>query len=320
MKSFEEIEQLVKSSRVQASGATDERILDAVESVPVSVGPRTEPKSRPFHTRLSIRVAAVVVWAICLLMVFFPDDTGLVAEGLLFADVQKAMDQQGSVHVTGTRRCTFPPKPNQPEEVYLYRTEKWASHAGYIDVTSEEDGTPVLRMCYHFESGTITMTYHFRKQYYRFQVPQAYRDHLRGIGPVGLVEMLFQSGDATSRGLEEVQGRQAVGFEVSNVGRRLDESVTPAWARVFFLNFKESNARLWVDPETRLPVHMQGDFLLDGCLFSDFTPMRMEETNDRWEWDAGFGVDEHALLPERPEGYLRLEIPRAAPENASPRQ
>jgi hypothetical protein len=47
-------------------------------------------------------------------------------------------------------------------------------------------------------------------------------------------------------------------------------------------------------------------------LFSDFATMRMEETNDRWEWDAGPGLDEQALFPERPEGYLRLEIPRAS--------
>jgi hypothetical protein len=310
MKSFEEIERLVKTSRVQASGATDERILDAVEHVPVSVGRRTEPEARPLHKRVSIRVAAVVVVAVSLLMVFLPDDTGFVADGLLFADVQKAMDQQGSVHVTGTRRCTFPPEPNQPEEVYLYRTEKWASHAGYIDLTSEQDGTPVLQLCYHFDTGTITMTYHFMKQYYRFQVPQAYRDRLRGVGPVGLVELLFQSGDATPRGLEEIQGKEAVGFEVSNVAQRLDESVSPSWIRFFFLNFKETRARLWVDPETRLPVHMQGDFLLDGCLFSDFETMRMEETNDRWEWSAGPGVDEQVFFPEKPEGYLRLEIPR----------
>jgi hypothetical protein len=320
MKSFEEIEQLVKSSRVQASGATDERVLDAGEPVPVSVGPRTQPKGRPFHTRLSIRVAAVVVVAVSLLMVFFPDDAGFVAEGLLFADVQKAMQQQGSVHVTGVRRCTFPAEPNQPEEVYLYRTEKWASHAGYIDLTSEQDGRPVLQLCYHFDTGTITMTYHFLKQYYRFQVPQAYRDRLRGVGPVGLVEMLFQSGDATRRGLEEVQGKKAVGFEVSNVAKRLDESVSPSWIRFFFLNFKQSKAGLWVDPETRLPIHMQGGFLLDGCLFSDFTTMRMEETNDRWEWSADPGVDEQAFFPEKPNGYLRLEIPSAASENAGARR
>jgi len=311
MKSFDEIEQLVRSSRVLASGATDDRILGAVEHVPVSMGPRTEPKSRPLYRRLSIRVAAIVAVAIGLLVIPFLADTGFVAESLLFADVQKAMEQQGSVHVAGTRRCVFPPEPNQPEEVYLYRTEKWASHAGYTDLTSELDGKPVLQLCYHFDTGTITLTYHFLKQYYRFQVPQAYRDRLRGVGPVGLVEMLFQSGDATQRGLEEVQGKEAVGFEVANVAQRLDESVSPSWIRFFFLNFKESKARLWVDPETRLPVHMQGEFQLEGCLFSDFETMRMEETNDRWEWSAGPGVDEQTLFPEKPEGYLRLEIPHA---------
>lgn len=317
MKSFEEIEQLVKSSRVQASGATDDRILDVVKDAPAGSKPPEPEAASPgarahaSRTTIPIRIAAVVAVAVGVLIVLFPGGNGFVAESLLFADVQKAMEQQGSVHVAGTRRCVFPPEPNQPEEVYLYRTEKWASHAGYIDLTSELDGRPVLQLCYHFETGTITMIYHLLKQYYRFQVPQAYRDRLRGVGPVGLVEILFQSGDATRLGLEEIQGKEAVGFEVANVARRLDESVSPSWIRFFFLNFKESKARLWVDPETRLPVHMQGEFLFDGCLFSDFTTMQMEETNDRWEWSADPGFDEQTLFPEKPEGYLRLEIPRA---------
>lgn len=311
MKSFEEIEQLVKNSRVQASGATDERILGDAADVPAGPTRSTaapDPKTHAFRRRMPIRIAAVAAVAVGLLAVLFPGGNGLIPENILFADVQKAMQQQGGVHVTGSRRCVFPAEANQPEEVYFYRTEKRASHGGYIDTTYEPDGRPILQVCYHFDTGTVTVTYHFLKQYYRFQVPQIYRDRLRGIGPVGLVEMLFQSGETTPRGPELLQGKEAVGFEVSNVAQRLDESVTPSWVRFFFLNLKESKACLWVDRETRLPIHMQGEFLLQGCLFSDFTTMRMEETNDRWDWDGG-GIDEQELFPAMPEGYFRMAIP-----------
>ncbi|MEN6576436.1 MAG: hypothetical protein ABFD90_08840 [Phycisphaerales bacterium] len=308
MKSFEEIEQMVKASRVLASAATDERILG--EGANVSrPAVAAEPTADRCRRVIPIRIAAVVAVAVGLLVVLFPSGNGLLPETIVFADVQKAMGRQGSVHITGIRRCTFPPEANQPEEVYFYRTEKWASHAGYIDMTYEQDGTPVLQLCYHFDTGTITVTYHWLRQYYRLQVPQAYRDRLRGIGPVGLIETLFQSGDAKRVEPESVQGKDAIGFEVSNVAQRLDETVTPAWVRFFFLNFKESKVRLWIDPETRLPIHMQGDFWLQGCLFSDFTTMRMEETNDRWEWDSE--IKELSLFPEKPEGYRQMTIPGA---------
>lgn len=306
MKSLEEVEQIVKASRVLASGATDERILG--EGVNVSrPAAAAEPTAHRCRRAIPIRLAAVVAVAVGLLVVLFPSGNGLLPETIVFADIQKAMGRQGSVHITGVRRCTFPPEANQPEEVYLCRTEKWASHEGYIDVTYNQNGGRMLQVCYHFDTGTITVTYDFLKQYYRLQVPQAYRDRLRGIGPVGLIETLFQSGDAKRLEPESVGSRDAIGFEVSNVAQRLDETVTPAWVRFFFLNFKESKVRLWIAPETRLPMHMQGDFWLQGCLFSDFMTMRMEETNDRWEWDAD--VRELSLFPEKPEGFRRMTIP-----------
>jgi len=308
VKSFEEIEQMVKASRVLASGATDERILGERADVSrPAVG--AEPKMRRRRRVIPIRIAAVAALALGLILVLFPSPKGLLPENIVFADVQKAMGQQGAVHITGTRRCTFPAEANQPEEVYLYRTEKWASHAGYIDVTSEQDGRRVLQVCYHFETGTITVIYDFLKQYYRLQVPQAYRDRLRGMGPVGLIETLFQSGDARRWGPESVGGKDAIGFEVSNVAQRLDETVSPPWVRFFFVNLKESKVRLWIDPQTRLPVHMEGDFWLQGCLFSDFATMRMEETNDQWEWDPG--LKELSLFPEKPEGFRQMTIPGA---------
>lgn len=316
MKSFEEIEQMVKASRVLASGATDERILGSAADTPSTARPAEpdpaavpEPKTHRYRRGMPIRIAAVVAVAVGLLIVLFPSGNGFLPETIVFADIQNAMGRQGSVHITGIRRCTFPAQANQPEEVYLYRTEKWASHAGYIDMTYEQDGAPVLQVCYHFDSGAITVTYHWLKQYYRLQVPQAYRDRLRGIGPVGLIETLFQSGDAKRWGPEPVGGRDAVGFEVSNVAQRLDETVSPSWVRFFFVNLKESKVRLWIDPETRLPMYMQGDFWLQGCLFSDFATMRMEETNDRWEWDAG--IRDLVLFPEKPEGFRQMTIPGA---------
>jgi len=155
----------------------------------------------------------------------------------------------------------------------------------------------------------VTVVYHFLSQYYRFQVPEFYRDGLRGLTLLGLLELLFHSEDAKRVGPEIIHGTQAVGFEVSDIDRRLDETLSPAWIRRFFVNLKQSRAQLWVDPETKLPVQMQGDFLLEKCLFSDFTTMQMEETNDQWQW--GLSIDEPAFFPDIPEGYQQLIIPNA---------
>ncbi len=97
--------------------------------------------------------------------------------------------------------------------------------------------------------------------------------------------------------------------EITDIDKRLDQSVSPAWMRFFFFNVKESSTCLWVDPDTKLPIHLHGDFLLDKCLFSDFEAMRLVEINDQWEW--GVPV-EQTFFPERPQGYEAMVVPGRA--------
>ncbi len=307
MKSFEDIEKMVQDSRVQATRGTDERILKDLQN-PTEGETSTEP-TQHHHRSLTwiYKVAAVVIVGLALLSVLMSPPHGILPESIVMADIQQAVADQNGVYAQGTRICTFPATADGPEEVYVYQTEKWASDAGYRDITTDTNGNPDLEVCYHFESGTLTMVYHFAQQYYRFQVPPAYRERLQDMTLLGLLELLFQSGDYTELDPTAMHGIKALGFEVANIDKRLDQTLTPTWMRFFFLNFTESLMQLWVDPQTRLPILLQGDFTLDGCLFSDFTTMGLREVNDQWQWNVS--LDEAMLLPEAPEGYKDMSLP-----------
>lgn len=306
MKSFEEIEKMVKETRALASAATDERILGgAADDGPEFSDDTPAAVDRTQLFRM-LAVAAVLVLGLGLLSLLFPYNRDIIAEPLAWAEIQAAMADQNGVFITGTRRCVFPATETFAEQTYTYRTKKWASNAGYIDHTLEQDGTPVMQFAYHFESGTVTIVYNFAHQYYRFQVPEHYQQQLLDITPMGLIERLFQT-EAEPLPPEWRSGRQTVGYAISDMDRRLDENLSPPWIRHFFFNLTRSDARLWIDIDTKLPVDMEGEFILDKCLFSDFETMHWEEVSDNWNW--GTPVDQSAFFPTQPEGFQSMTVP-----------
>lgn len=310
MKSFDDIERLVGSSQVTATRATDDRILgDATRAFQGAdkTGLRDIVSQKQVRKHLPVKIAAVIVVGVGLFSWLIPGHQDGLTEGLVFAEIQKAIQEQSAVFVRGTRTCTFPGQGTEPNETYMYNVEKWASDAGYIDTTFDPQGNAVLQVCYHFESGTVTLVYHDLYQYYRFHVPESYQERLRTLTLLGILDSLFQSGDHTDLGSDTIEDQEAFAFEVADFQQRLDQTLAPAWMRLFFLNITESKARLWISSDTHLPILMQGDFVLDGCLFSDFEAMQLTEVSDQWRWGANMAGQ--VLLPEKPAGYQTISIP-----------
>lgn len=307
MKSFEDIEKLVRDSRIQATRATDERVLQNACHALKQTGDFTSQG----HTRTRsykywpLKVAGILlVVGISIFSWLIPGQNN----GVVLADIQKAIQLQNTVFVTGTRTCIYPLSDTEPNEVYTYRTEKWASDAGYIDKTYDLNGQCVFEACYHFDSGTITLVYHELAQYYRFHVSDTYKQKLRSLTLMGILETLFQAGDHTNLGVMNTDaGEPAQCFEVTDFEERIEQTLAPAWMRIFFLNIKQSKARFWVSLDTKLPVAMKGHFVLDGCLLSDFMTMELVEVSDHWVWAQDMSTQ--SLRPEKPAGYQSIAIP-----------
>jgi hypothetical protein len=250
-------------------------------------------------------VAAVVLVGVSFL---FPGRHGLVPESIAWADVQKAIEQVQTVRVTGTRTCFFSPSETPTHELGL---EKLLSFSrGYIDRTFTEDGQLIIEFAYDLQTGTVTVLFPTRKLYFRTQAPQALREETRQVTFRGFGESLFVSGDYRMIGPNDVQGIQAVGFEVSDLHSRLKAKLGLGGKLVdFFFSFGPARARMWVNPKTRLPIQLEAEGKVNPCLVTGYREMTLREIDDRW--DYGVKLDDAQFLPAIPEDYRELTLPVA---------
>jgi hypothetical protein len=262
------------------------------------------------YTRL-VGAAAVVLVAVSFL---FPGRHGIVPESIAWADVQEAMEHVRTIRVTGTRNCFF----SQSETpTYKLGLEKLFSFSrGYIDRTFTEDGQLLIELAYDLQTGTVTVLFPAQKLYYRTQAPPTLREETRQVTFRELGESLFVSGDYRMIGPNDVQGIQAVGFEISDLHRRLKAKLGLGGRLVdFFFSFGPARARMWVNPKTRLPIQLEAEGKVNPCLVTGFRETMLREIDDRW--DFGVELDDAQFLPAIPADYQPLNPGAAAREKAA---
>ena len=111
-------------------------------------------------------------------------------------------------------------------------------------------------------------------------------------------------------GPNDVQGIRAIGFEVSDLFSRLSTGLGAGGKLMnFFLSFGQSSARMWVNPETRLPIQLEAEGKINPCLVTGYREMTLREIDDRW--DFGVELDGVQFLPAIPEDYEALAVPVA---------
>ena len=250
-------------------------------------------------------IAAVLLVALSFL---FPGGNGIVPESIALADVQKAFEEQETARVTGMRDCFF---GNDETPTYALSVEKsFSIHHGYADRTYNAKGELVIYFAYHLPTGTVTVMFPTVKKYYRMEVPPDYRDRAQQVTPESFFEWIWASRDYRQLAPKQVQGIEAVGFEISDVADRfLGALGVNRTVANFFFSPRSLKARLWVDPNRRLPIQIEGEGEINPCLVTGYRKMRLTEINDVWEFDVGF--DESLFNPEIPDGYEQLAVPTA---------
>jgi len=257
------------------------------------------------YTKLAGLAAAVLV-AVSFL---FPGRHGLMPESLAWAEVQKAvekaMEQTHSARVTGTRNCFFS-KDETP--TYELRVEKLLSLSrGCVDRTFTRDGRLILEFDYDLPTGTVTVLFPTQKRYYRTQTPQTLREEIRQVTFREFGESLFVSGDYRMIGPNDVQGIQAVGFEIPNLHSRLKAKLGLGGKLVdVFFSFGPARARMWVNPKTRLPIQLEAEGKVNPCLVTGYREMTLREIDDRWDFNVE--LDGTQFLPAIPEDYQALTL------------
>lgn len=258
-------------------------------------------------------IAAVVVVSLCFL---FPGGHSIVPESLAWGDVQKALEEQAEFRVTGTRTCFF---GDDEKPTYKLGVEKLFSlSSGYVDRTYTEDGTLIIEFALHLPSGTATVLFPTVKKYYRTEIPVDYRDRVLQMTPEDCLDWLWASGNYRPIGSKQVQGIEAVGFEVNDIVDRflgLDGMGLNTKLVNFFFRIQSLNIRVWADPERRLPIYLEAEGEVSPCLVTGYRKMRLHEIDD--SWDFGVDLNEGLFNPRIPEDFEPLAVPGAVKAGAA---
>jgi hypothetical protein len=331
MKSPDEVERMVRQTRLRADQVTDARILEGVSEIAERAA-----SNRHGHRRIILwrkimkspltRTAAVVAIALVVLSFLFPMRHGLVPESVALADVQQAVQAQETVLATGKRTLYFDRKPafmppgfeklfeknliahEDGSYTWTLVSETYVSPQGYANLVYTEDGQLLGHACADSQ-GVATFMFPPAKMYTRFELSRAYQDAMAGFTIQGFIEMLYQSGDYRRIGPKQMDGVAAVGFEVTDWRQRMPEALNKPIAS-FLLNMGDVTARAWIDPETKLPIRTEAEGDLAPCVVSLFQEARLVIVDDTFKW--GIEIDETMSLPEIPEGYQKIALPGRA--------
>lgn len=271
------------------------------------------------------RTAAVLAIGFAVFSVLFPTRHGIVPESVALADVQKAVQAQETVLVTGTRTITFAEKPTfvppglerlfekPADEDGSFRlefiAETYMTPKGVVGKFLTRDGQLLLQGNIHNETGEAIVLLPTAKAFIRFNMLAAYPERMAGFTLQGFIDMIYKSGDYRKVGPRRVQGIDAVGFEVSGWDQRILEGF-PSFIVKMLFNLEEGTGRIWIDPETNLPIQSESEVKLKACMLSFFKDADVKQVDDHFEW--GVEIDEGLFVPEIPEDYQELSLPSGA--------
>jgi len=257
--------------------------------------------------------------------VLFPTRNGIIPESVALADVQRAVQAKETVFATGTRTITFAEKPTfvppgleslfekPADEDGSFRleftAENYMTPKGYAGKFYAQDGQLVLQVGIQNETGKAIVLLPTAKAFVRFDMLPTYRQRMAGFTIQGFIDMIYKSGDYRRVGPRRVQGIDAVGFEVGGWDQRILEGFHPLIVKMLF-NIQQGTGRVWIDPETSLPIQTEAEVQLKSCVISCFKDAEAKQIDDNFDWGAE--IDEKLFSPEIPEDYQELSPPSAA--------
>jgi hypothetical protein len=263
---------------------------------------------RYIMTSRYIRLVGAAAVVLAVLSFLFPGGNGIVPESVAWADVQKAIEEVHTIRVTGTRSLFLSQDGTPTHELGVEKLFSF-SH-GYVDRTFSKEGDLLIDFAYDLRTGTVTVMFPTQKKYFRTKAPRQFQEMTQEVTFEEFGAMLFVSGDHHAIGPEEVQGIEAVGFEVPDLVNRLKTQFGDGGRLMnIFVSFGEMTARMWVNPKTRLPIQVEAEGKVEPCLITGYREMRLREIDD--VWDYGVDLDAEQFLPAIPEDYEELTLPVA---------
>ncbi len=270
------------------------------------------------------KIAAIIIAGSVLSLFLFPSNNSLFPNSVALADVQAAVKAQESVCATGTRSLTWQktPKLFPPAFAHLFNgtnkdegpfhmtmtSRTWLAPEGLACQMSDANNTLVTSIVIGLEAKEVTILFPTVKLYVKFKIPEAYHARLSGLTLQGMMGMMVLSQGTQIEETRQIDGINAIGFEISNVMDRYLGEFNPTFLR-FLVNIDQaqSSACVWVDPETKLPVRSEGTFLTGGCVMTFFEQAEMSFVDEGFQWNID--IPDQIFHPDIPSDYKKIEPP-----------
>ena len=235
-------------------------------------------------------------------MFLFPGGNGITPDSVLWADVQEQLQEKGTIRVSGTKTFTCLDSESCPGHVC--QVIKYGSREyGYYEQIYLED-VLVFEIYLNRASRIVTLISHEQQKYFHFKVPEEFMKNLDIISVQGVLDC-FTTGDVENIGLQTIRGQKVVGFERKGDTWFTEEIDSKIMNFLFPIN--ESTMRVWIDPETSLPVFAEVEMEIGKGVANGFHEMRLEEFLDEVQWDVE--LDESMFIPVVPEDYQIFGMP-----------
>ena len=266
------------------------------------------------------RFVVVLIFVFVVMSFLFPSGHGLMQESVALADVQAAVTSQETLFSTGTRTAIWQKKPafipppfktwfdqmdaNEGPFELTMNAETYMSPMGFATHMVDLQGIEVFSLAVEFQDREVIILLPTVKMFMQFQIPEAYHGHLSALTLDGMMDGMFRSHGEIQEQRKEIDGIEAVGFEVHDMIERFLGEFNPALIR-YIVNFNQEETCVWVDPATKLPIQTVGEYELDGCLITFCEKAHLSVVDETFTW--GVEIDNDIFSPEIPTDYQKLD-------------
>jgi hypothetical protein len=281
----------------------------------------TSMKWRTIMNSPMTKIAAATAIALAIFASLFPSNSGLLPSSVALADVEQAVMAQETLVATSTHTVTWQKKPAfiPPPFKGLFQklgdegpfqltmnAEKYMSTEGFAARLYDINDKPVMFLGIDLKAKQATLLLPGVKGYMQFEIPKAYHPGLTGLSFEGMMNTMFRSENYRTAGSQQINGIEAVGFEVHDMVERFLGEFNPTLIK-FFVNTERESVCVWVNPETRLPIRTDAEFDMNGCVITFFEKAHVSVVDEDFQW--GLDIDESLFHPDIPDDYTKIEPP-----------
>jgi hypothetical protein len=314
MKSARQVKQIVGHARLEADGATDERILrDAGAALAQTTHNR--PQALPpgptiwrmimesKATRYSVAATLVVAASLILTNPF----GSFGSHGVALGEVAERVGQmQTATHQE--KRLFYEQGKDEPfleADVRKYiSTER-----GEMEEQYDRHGTLMYRAYMLKPERRMVLVFPPWKRYLDLPLDEAVIPLIDSITPKGLIDY-FTSREYRKLGCSQFDGHDVEGFEIDHAG----VSPLPPQYR-FLIPFESVKLRLWVDVHTSLPVGVEMEINSDRSVLTWFKKLHVTTQAYNIQWDAP--IPAGTFDPNIPADYKPLNLDSVAGKSAA---